>query len=473
MTPNGFAYLVLGLWPLIAIGLFRWLPAGRALLICLFLSYLFLPPYPTSFDLPLLPPLDKDSLPALTLLLTGMIFCRNQLRLLPRSKALAALVLVFLLSPLLTVLSNSDTLLQGRIGLPGLGLRDAISLVFNRTMMIVPMLMAYSLLQKETDRRDTLLAFCLFGLLYSVPMLVEVRLSPQLNNWIYGFFQHAFDQAIRFGGYRPVVFLYHGLWVAFFAMTAAVAAAILTRTHTGTDRARAVLCLIYLFGILLLCKSVGALLYAMLLMPMVLFLPMRSQIWIALGFASLAIAYPLIKGAGLLPEPELLKLIARLSEERANSLAFRLSNETLLLERALERPLFGWGSWGRNLIIDPVTGQELSIADGRWVLTLGVYGWLGFAAEMSLLAAPIVLLWHSSHRQAQRKVSVYAGGLALLLGVNMLDLLPNATLTPLTWLLAGVLLSHVEALRHTTVDLAHAHATPSPIRKAKGLRSIM
>ena len=48
-------------------------------------------------------------------------------------------------------------------------------------------------------------------------MLVEVRLSPQINTWIYGFFQHDFIQMMRYGGFRPIVFLPHGLWVAFFA----------------------------------------------------------------------------------------------------------------------------------------------------------------------------------------------------------------------------------------------------------------
>jgi hypothetical protein len=34
--------------------------------------------------------------------------------------------------------------------------------------------------------------------------------------------------------------------------------------------------------------------------------------------------------------------------------------------------------------------------------------------------------------------------LMLMLAVNMVDLMPNATVTPLTWLLAGALLGHAE-----------------------------
>jgi len=40
--------------------------------------------------------------------------------------------------------------------------------------------------------------------------------------------------------------------------------------------------------------------------------------------------------------------------------------------------------------------------------------------------------------------------LALILAVNLVDLLPNATLVPLTWLIAGALLGHAESLARDT-----------------------
>ena len=60
-----------------------------------------------------------------------------------------------------------------------------------------------------------------------MPALFEVRFSPQLNIWIYGFFQHDFQQMIRGGSFRPIVFLPHGLWVALFFLSTLVAAAAL------------------------------------------------------------------------------------------------------------------------------------------------------------------------------------------------------------------------------------------------------
>src|SRR5437870_12226972 len=50
-------------------------------------------------------------------------------------------------------------------------------------------------------------------------------LNPQLHLWIYGFRQHSFAQQMRDGGYRPLVFMQHGLMVAMWmAMTTLVGA---------------------------------------------------------------------------------------------------------------------------------------------------------------------------------------------------------------------------------------------------------
>ena len=41
-----------------------------------------------------------------------------------------------------------------------------------------------------------------------------------------------------------------------------------------------------------------------------------------------------------------------INEERAHSLEYRLENEDLLIAKALQRPIFGWGGWGRNCVYD-------------------------------------------------------------------------------------------------------------------------
>lgn len=448
MVPNAFAFLVLGLWPLVAFGLFRALPPGRAILANVFVAYLFLPPPPTQFYFPLVP-LDKDTLPSVTLIVIALLMYRDKIEIFPKNKVALTLVLIFVFSPILTAFANTDPIFYERVGLPGLSLKDGIAIVARKVLMIGPFLLARQFLRTEEGQRDLLIAFVLFGLLYSLPMLVEVRLSPQLNIWIYGFFQHSFEQMIRFGGFRPIVFLYHGLWAALFAMMAVSAAAILSRAEEGSHRGIAILSCLYMLAVLVLCKSAGSLLYAVALLPALVILPRALKIRLALVIVMFTMAYPLVKGAGLLPEEQILAAVERLSEDRANSLRFRMDNEAILLERALERPLFGWGSWGRNQILDPITGAITTVSDGRWVIILGQLGWVGFLSEMSLLIFPILLLWFKIRRFEGDEWSPYIGGIALLLAVNIFDLLPNATLTPLSWLMCGTLLGYAETAQGT------------------------
>jgi hypothetical protein len=197
--------------------------------------------------------------------------------------------------------------------------------------------------------------------------------------------------------------------------------------------------------VLVLCKSLGSVIYALALLPVVLLLGPKMQIRIALAFAALAILYPLLRGAGLVPVEAILDQARAISEARAQSLGFRFQNEELLLERAGEKPLFGWGGWGRNKVFNPEIDRE-AVADGRWVIVIGIYGWLGYIVEFGLLGLPLLLLARRMGGAGAR-LSPHAGPLALILGINMIDLLPNATLIPFTWLLAGALLGHAEALK--------------------------
>jgi hypothetical protein len=129
----------------------------------------------------------------------------------------------------------------------------------------------------------------------------------------------------------------------------------------------------------------------------------------------------------------------------------------VLLDRAMERPLFGWGSWGRNQIFNSA-GEILTTTDGRWIITIGVYGWIGFLAEFGLLTLPIFLIWRRTTGVLKGAIPPFLGGVALILAVNVLDLLPNATITPMTWLFAGALLGYSEQ-----VQLAR-RAKPAPMQ---------
>ena len=444
--PNSFAYLVLAAWPVVVGVMFQRLEPRRALVWGLLGAYLLLPPPPAGFDLPLMPMLDKESLPSLAVLVFALIFAGDRIGLLPESRIARALVAVFVFSPALTVLTNTEPVVMGVVHLPGLRLIEAVAMVILQALVLVPFLLARSLLADAEGQREIVLALLLGGLVYALPMLIEVRFSPQLNTWIYGYFQHSFEQMVRSGGFRPIVFLYHGLWAALFIMTAFIAALALFRS----ERRRRPLYLVpagLLGAILVLCKSLASLIFGIVLAPLVLFLDRMTQLRIAALIALATLAYPVMKAADVFPGEFLVKEAAIISTDRAASLQFRFDNEDILFERAQLKPLFGWGTWGRNHVFDPVGGEYLTISDGRWVITLGVFGWVGYLAEFGLLALPILFLWFWARRLPPDQVGPLTGPLVLLLAFNFVDLLPNATLTPVSWMIAGSLLGSAELSR--------------------------
>jgi hypothetical protein len=134
------------------------------------------------------------------------------------------------------------------------------------------------------------------------------------------------------------------------------------------------------------------------------------------------------------------------SADRARSLKVRFDNEDQLLARSLERPVFGWGRFGRSRVYDPATGKDISITDGHWLITLGQFGIFGFIAEFGLLAMAVFRASLALKFCESKTDKVLLSALSLIAAVNVLDLLPNSGLVPWTWLICGALLGRAEAL---------------------------
>lgn len=443
--PNLLAYMVLFGWPLVILGLFRRLPPGRALIWSILGGYLLLPPI-ANVDLPLIPPLDKASIPNLTAFVVCLALIGRTSVSLPDSRLTRLLLLMFVFTPVATALTNSEPIIFAKGALPGLSIYDSISFALAQLIAIMPFVLGRNLLATEEAQRDLLKALAVAGLAYSIPMLIEVRLSPQLNVWIYGFFQHAFDQMMRYGGFRPIVFLEHGLWVALFAMMAFVSALVLAKTESANQRGRYVFFTFYLGVVLVLCKSAASLVYAAALVSLLVFTTTRTQMRVAMVLATIVLVYPLLRSLGLIPIDDIMSLANWADPDRAQSLGFRTNNENLLLAHAAEKPLFGWGGWGRNFVYDFLTGKRITTVDGRWIIVMGVAGWVGYLAEFGLLALPVLMLMRVAKTEGEN-FSKYAAPLALLFAFTLVDLLPNATLIPMTWLIAGSMLGYVEGRR--------------------------
>lgn len=407
----------------------------RAVILSLLAGYLLLP-VKTSFDFSGVPALDKTSIANLATFVAATISTRGRAARMPREWWLNLLILVYLLSPIMTVYGNRDSLVFGKLFLPGLSPYDAFSAAAYKALDVIPLLLGYNLLRSAAARFELLRALLVAAIGYSLLMLIEIRLSPQLHAWIYGFFPHSFGQQMRDGGFRPVVFLGHGLVVAIFTAMAVTAATFLARARERVFGVSVWFWFAYLLAVMVFCRSLGALILALLAISIIMSLRKARALQIACATAAaFVLIYPALRGADLVPVQAIADQVAAFSDERAASFQTRIDNENLLLARANQRPYFGWGGYGRNRIYDEYSGKDLSITDGAWIIVVGNGGWIGYLATFGLLCLPII-----ASVGRGRQSSTTGAAISVVLIVNLLDCIPNASLGPITWLMAGTAL---------------------------------
>lgn len=431
--PNPLAYAALFLFIPLTLALYARLPATKATIVTVLSGVLFLPEV-LAVDPPLLPPMDKTSITAFWALVGCLWKARGKLRRARPLRGVDSLFVLLLLCNVGTALTNPDALFSGPIVRQGLVLYDAVALGIKDTLAIyLPFLLGRAMLTSERDLYTLLRALVTFGVVYACLALVEIRLSPQLHNWLYGYHQMDFSMAIRFGGYRPMIFMQTGLAVGMFMLSVTIAAIVLHRT--GRVRARTV----YFLGVvLLLCKSTGAIVYGLVALPLVA-LVRRPRARLPAVFALLTLLYPLLRTTDTFPTDALVQQAEKLNEERALSLWFRFDQEYQLLQRALERPYFGWGGYNRNRHFDPDTGEDLSVTDGDWAIQIGTRGLVGFLAIYGLMTVPVLLTWRRLRRVRSRDDRLRLAGLALITSLLVVDLLPNGLFHCLPFFLSGAL----------------------------------
>jgi hypothetical protein len=464
--PNWVAYLALLIWPVVGIYLYGTFPIGKATLWTILGGFLLLP-VGTEIKISGIPAFDKSSIPNLTALLLSSV-CAARLPKVFRGFGIAeALITVMLVGPFITSMLNSDPIRIGITYLPGVGPYDALSAAAAQFIFMIPFFLGRQFLRNQNDNAEILRVLVIAGLTYSLPVLFEIRMSPQLHFWIYGYMPTDFIQEVRDGGFRPVVFLGHGLLLAFFMMSTTVASAALWRTrYRIADYFSAGAIIGYLSVVLLLCKTASAAVYAVLLVPLVRWATPRMQFRIATLLVCIALAYPLLRANHLVPTTRLLEAANSLSADRAQSLRTRFENEDELLVRAWQRPWFGWGRFGRNRVYNGWNGGDSSITDGYWIITIGQFGIIGFLAQFGLLGLTVFQAATTLKFAEIRYEAEYLSALALIVAIGMIDLIPNSSIRPWTWLLAGALLGRAEALKR----LSGKHAThenvlsPTPTR---------
>lgn len=442
-----FAQGMLIIWPLVALVLYMTMPAGRATIWTLLAGYLLLP-QGINFDFPGVPALDKSTIPNLAALVLALATARKGEFRWPRSVTLNMLMLGFVLSPFATGMTNGDAIVIGSVVLPSMGFREGLSMAIGHVLVIAPFMLGAGLLANEGGHRQILVALVIGALAYVVPVLLEIRLSPFIQGWVYGISDvDFFLQQMRFGGFRSMVFLGHGLLVSALLAMALLAAIGLAKEKVSIIGIPASLVAAVLAVVLVLNKSVGAIILVVVLAPLLIVFRARTAIKVMAGLAFLVAAYPAVRGADAFPYQRFVEAVGSLSPDRAHSLEYRFQNEEMLLTRAKERSLFGWGSFGRNRVIvvtDWGATVDVTVTDGTWVIVIGTLGWTGYLLFFGLLTYPFLRLFKL------RKAALPAATLALAAVhmFNLLDLIPNSSVRPITWLIAGALANLVLVKRN-------------------------
>ena len=467
---NALAYLALiGFIP-VAFFVFRsWPPATAA--VALLLGADMLLPADLEIDLPGLPRLGKDALSFLTVFVCLLVYQPRRIAAARPFRSIELLGVVLALGGIATVFLNSDPLRYGPMVVPAMSPEEApTAALLDLLTYAVPFLLGRVLVRDGRGLERLLAAWATAGLLYSLLCLVEIRLSPQLHYWVYGYYQFAFDQSFRWGGFRPVVFMSEGLATAIFMASALIAAATLARARIPVLRLSARPVMAYLAVLLVACKSLAAIVTGLASIAS-LALPPRWVARIALVGCLLATLYPALRLADLVPTQEIVQLAETTSDPiRARSLAGRLESEAKQLDKARERLLFGWGTNARNWVFDPVNGESMIQPDGYWILRLGSRGLVGFAASFGLCLVPVVLAWARLGRVERRRDRTLLVGLMLIIAIRMVDWIPNGRWTSLPVFLGGGLYGSVQAL---TVARSRrpAHATPTPLSSDRRART--
>ena len=424
-------------WPIVSILLFAFQKPRQAIILSLFIGWLLLPQ--AVLKIQGLPDYSRFTAVMLGIILGIAFFDLGRIAKF-RIKRFDLPMIILCLCPFASSISNN------------LGIYDGISSVFTFAITFgFPYFIGRIYFADQAGIR-MLASGLVLSMLWYVPLILyELRMSPQLHKNVYGYLQIPFHMIWRFGWYRPLVFLSHGLELGILMAGGALTAFWLWQCKSVqrfgwfsagiTSAILLVMCLLCraLNGYVILTTGLGTLLLTKTFKAriFIIILALLPQVYVFGRVATNWDAAPLVEAA------------ESINPLRARSLQSRISHEITLIDKALRRPFFGWGGWGRNRADELAEGAmgHTSTTDSFWIIIFGQRGLVGLFCVGLVLLWPIIFLlrrlpitqWASSEHAPAAALSM------VLLGFTI-DCLFNAMASPIYFVIAGSLIAYHPSL---------------------------
>jgi hypothetical protein len=435
-------------WIPVCIFLFMILPPRRAVIWSFLLAWLFLPM--AGFSVPGLPDYTKMSATTIGVLIGAALFDSDRL-LDFRLKWVDLPIVMYCTTPFITSYLN------------GLGLYDGCAEIVRHLIIWgLPYFIGRVYFSDLEGIRELAIGLFIGGLIYVPFCLFEVRMSPHLHQWVYGFRQHSFGQTMRDGGFRPMVFMQHGLMVGMWMGMTTLIGIWLWKSKTIQQIGDMPMYLLVPLMIITVyfCKSKYAILL-MLIGVMLLFTSkwMRTK-WLVVAMLAVPFTYIYLRAEAVVTGEKIVGVAESVfGVERSKSLSYRMRAENMLAERAMERPWFGWGAWGAYRVNDE-HGKDV-ITDSLWIIRFGQAGWMGIIGLGCMLLLPMLLVCFDWRVQLWTHPLVApVVVLGMVVTMYMFDHLMNGMVNPIFMLAAGAVTS-----AHYAVPQLAQRALPQQARR--------
>ncbi len=415
--------VLIGWLPLVLL-LFLFIKPHRAVVVGLIGSWLFLPQL--GYDIPLFPDYTKMTATCYAIIIGALLLDPKSRVLHFKPLWIDAPIVVWCVLPVFTSVSNN------------LGLYDGLATMLGEIITYgLPYLIGRLYFRTPEDAKDFALGIVIGGMIYVPLCLYEIRMSPQLHDMFYGFKSVSdWQQVKRWGGWRPTVFLQHGLAVSVWMAVAAAMAFWLWRTKAVKSVLGVPMGVVFpvLLVTLVLCKSTAAVaLFGGVLTAMLCVHYFQTKaLLMVMVFGVPIYLFARVTGLfdGVALTDNLMETFPAM-EERIASLRYRMDHESAIIGHTWARPLVGWGGYARAFEVYLPEYHSRAVPDSMWIRSFGQHGLIGLISIYSaFLLGTMVLLLKMKPREWDHPRYAPVTGLAMVSMIYAMDCLFNNMINP-------------------------------------------